>query len=236
MSINDDLVVLVTGASRGAGKGIALALAPGATVYVTGRSTAAQPGPDGLPGTVADTAAEIDSRGGRGIAVVCNHGDDRQVEDLFDRIGLEQGRLDVLVNNATALPDLPDSPRQGFWERPLADEVKPLDIGLRSHYVASHLGARMMAAAGRGLIAFTSSPGARTYLPGFHGPSYGAGKAGTDKMAFDMAQELRPHGVAVASIWMGVLRTERVEANFAADPKLAEERFPGIESRSTPGG
>jgi NAD(P)-dependent dehydrogenase (short-subunit alcohol dehydrogenase family) len=232
VSLDNDRVVLVTGASRGAGKGIALALAPGATVYVTGRATAGAPGE--LPGTVDATAAEIGARGGTGIAVACDHADDRQVEALFRRIEDEHGRLDVLVNNAIALPGELPGPRP-FWEMPLDEELRVLDVGLRSHYVAGWHAARLMARQRSGLIVFTSSPGARTHLPGVHTPPYGAGKAGSDKMAFDMACELRPFGVAVLSVWMGLLVTERVLANMAAAEAAGAAPidgtlFPGMET------
>src|SRR6201990_2933707 len=97
-------VAVVTGASRGIGKGIAIALgAEGATVYVTGRTVT--PGSYPLPGTVGETAAAVDARGGKGIAVPVDHGDDAQVAALFDQVKREQGRLDILVNNAFSLPE-----------------------------------------------------------------------------------------------------------------------------------
>src|SRR2546427_7437643 len=97
-------IAVVTGASRGIGRGIALALADrGATVYVTGRTVT--PGSHPLPGTVGETAAEVDRRGGTGIAVPVGHGKDDQVAALFEQVAREQGRLDLLVNNAFSLPD-----------------------------------------------------------------------------------------------------------------------------------
>ena len=197
------IVAVVTGASRGAGKGIALALgAAGATVYVTGRTE--QEGSAPLPGTIHATAREVDALGGRGIAIPCDHGDDAQVAALFAQVREEQGGLDILVNNATFLHD--DLIHPGpFWRKPLA-MTGILDVGLRSGYVASWHAAPMMAAQGRGLIVFTSSFGANCYM---HGPAYGAQKAGIDKFAHDMAVDLRPYGVAAVSLWMGPLRTAR---------------------------
>jgi NAD(P)-dependent dehydrogenase (short-subunit alcohol dehydrogenase family) len=205
-------VALVTGASRGAGKGIALALgAAGATVYVTGRSQHEGDAP--LPGTIHATASEIDRLGGRGIALPCDHADDAQVAALFARIRAEQGRLDVLVNNATVLHDELIRPAP-FWEKPL-DLVNILDVGLRSAYVASWHAAPLMTQQRDGLIVFTSSFGASCYM---HGAAYGAQKAGVDKFAKDMAVDLKPYNVAAVSIWMGMLKTERTERVIAAHP------------------
>ncbi len=196
-------VCLVTGASLGVGKGIALALgSAGATVYVTGRSGKATDNPFG--GTVFATAEEVTKRGGRGVAVVCDHGDDQQVRALFKRIEQESGRLDVLVNNATAIPEGLTEPGP-FWEKPLGF-VKLLDVGLRSNYVASWLAAPMLIRQG-GLVVNSSSPGAKCYV---HGPAYGAAKAGVDKMSHDMAHDFKPHGVAVVAIWLGLVKTEKV--------------------------
>ena len=198
------VVAVVTGASRGAGKGIALALgAEGATVYLTGRSQKEGDAP--LPGTIHATAEAITKAGGKGIAVACDHRDDTQVKALFDRVQREQGHLDILVNNATSLHDQLIQ-KGGFWEKSL-DLVDILDVGLRSSYVASWYAAPMMVAQKRGLIVFTSSFGGNCYM---HGPAYGAQKAGVDKLARDMAIDLRKHNVAAASIWMGILRTDRL--------------------------
>lgn len=225
MGLVHDRVVLVTGASRGAGKGIALGLAKGATVYVTGRTAREGEHDQGLPGTVHATAEAITARGGTGVGVVCDHSDDEQVEALFERIEKESGRLDVLVSNAIALPPHPPGGR-GFWEMPLQPELEVLNVGLRSHYVSDYYAARMMVRQGEGLIVHTSSPGARTHLPGVHTPPYGAGKAGSDKMIYDIACELRPHGVAALSIWIGLLMTERVMASKVSTSGL----FPGMET------
>lgn len=202
-------VALVTGASRGAGAGIARGFGElGYTVYVTGRtlSPGKAKGWDGsiLPGTVAETAAAVTGAGGTGIAVMCDHDDDAQVARLFQQIEREQGRLDVLVNNATYIHhQLID--KLPFWEKEL-DAVKILGVGLRSAYVASWHAAKMMVNQGRGLIAFGSSFGGSCYM---HGPAYGAQKAGVDKFAHDMEHDFRGTGVISVSIWMGPLVTER---------------------------
>jgi len=218
MSLKQDRVVVVTGASRGAGKGIAVALgATGATVYVTGRTR--EEGDAPLPGTVQATADAVTAAGGKGVAVYCDHAEDAQVAALFEQVWAEQGRLDILVNNATVVHDaLTDT--GPFWAKPLA-LVDILNVGLRCHYVASWYAAPLLLANGEGLVVNTSSFGGRIYM---HGPAYGAGKAGMDKMAHDMAIDFAPHGVAVISLWMGLLATERTLRVFAAQP----EKYAGM--------
>lgn len=202
-------VALVTGASRGAGRGIARGFGElGYTVYVTGRTVSPgdAKGWDGsvLPGTVAETAAEVTAAGGKGIAVMCDHADDAQVAALFAQIKGEQGRLDVLVNNATYIHHQLIE-KKPFWEKEL-DAVKILDVGLRSAYVASWHAALLMVKQGSGVIGFGSSFGGSCYM---HGPAYGAQKAGVDKFAHDMEHDLRGTGVVAVSVWMGPLVTER---------------------------
>jgi NAD(P)-dependent dehydrogenase (short-subunit alcohol dehydrogenase family) len=214
-------IAVVTGATRGAGKGIALALGTaGMTVYVTGRSQAG--GDSEYGGTVAETARLIDEAGGHGIAVPVDHADDEQVAELFARVEKDHGRLDLLVNNAAKV--LASSAK--FWERPL-ETVDLITVGLRSHYVASYYAAPLLIANGRGLIVNTGHYGAVSYHVG---PAYGAQKAGADKMAADMAKELRPHKVAAVSIWMGGLDTERVRALLSA-AALAGRETPQFTGR-----
>jgi len=221
---NQPIVAVVTGASRGAGKGIALALgATGATVYVTGRSQ--QEGDAVLPGTIYATAKEIDALGGKGIPVFCDHADDQDVAALFEQVKRESGRLDILVNNATFIHDQLIQ-RGGFWEKSL-DLVNILDVGLRSGYVASHFAAPLLIASGKGLIVFTSSFGASCYM---HGPAYGAQKVGVDKFAKDMAVDLRSHNVAAVSLWMGPLRTERTLDVWSREPEKYAAFEPFAES------
>ena len=195
-------VAVVTGASRGAGRGIARALgAAGWRVYLTGRTV----GPD--------DAAAVTAAGGEGIAVPVDHADDASVGELFARVEADGGELNLLVNNAAAISDaLTD--RAPFWEKPLAlGDV--IDVGLRSAYVASWHAAPLLLRGDRGLIVFTSSPGAACYM---HDPAYGAQKAGLDKMAGDMAVDFSGTGVCTVSIWMGILLTERLRRAFDGRP------------------
>jgi NAD(P)-dependent dehydrogenase (short-subunit alcohol dehydrogenase family) len=205
---------VVTGASRGVGRGIAIALgAAGDTVYVTGRSLDRPTGD--WPGTLADTAAEIGRRGGRGIAVACDHADDAQTKALFERIARDEGRLDLLVNNAFGMPDYAATPGP-YWERPLDLWTSTIDVGLRSSYVATYYAVPMMLRQNRGLVVFTSGPGASVHL---HPLPYGIGKIGHDKLAHDLAHELRPHQIASVSLWLGLIRTDRTLANMKRAPE-----------------
>lgn len=228
--MNKERIALVTGASRGAGAGIARGFGElGYTVYVTGRTVSPghARGWDGsvLPGTVSETAAAVSERGGHGIPVICDHADDAQVAALFERIAADHGRLDILVNNAAfihhqLIEKLP------FWEKEL-DAQYILDVGLRSAYVASWHAARMMVRQGSGLIAFTSSFGATCYM---HGPAYGAQKAGLDKLAHDMEHDFRGTGVAAVSLWLGPQLTERSAIARRTNPEQYEEFIAAAEN------
>lgn len=194
-------IALVTGASRSVGKGIALALgSAGWTVYVTAR------GEVGAGGPLDETAAAVSARGGRGIAVQCDHRDDAQIAALFTRIADEcDGRLDLLVNNVWAAPKGFAGFTEKFWQRPLSDWDSLIGVGLRAHYVASVHAAQLMVARGSGLIANISSFGTRGHL---HSVLYGMSKAGLDKMAADMAAELTGTGVSAISLWPGLVKNE----------------------------
>lgn len=194
----DDLVIVVTGASRGLGRGLARGFgAAGATVFVTGRTS----------GELDAAVEEIESSGGHGIAVPCDHSNDEQVRALFEQVAERGGKLDILVNNATAVDQLALASPGGFWEKPL-HLVDMIDVGLRSSYVAAYYASPLMVPAGRGLIANISFYGAVTT---FHGPAYGAAKAGTDKMTMDMAVDLAPHGVVAVSLWPGFILTDFIK-------------------------
>jgi NAD(P)-dependent dehydrogenase (short-subunit alcohol dehydrogenase family) len=204
-------VALVTGATRGIGKGIAVELGTaGATVYFTGRSTTEDPM---RPGTVGATAREIEAAGGRAIGIPCDHHDDAQVAAVFERIAAEQGHLDLLVNNATA--ELTSMVGKKAWELPLSLWDDVIGVGLRSHYVASVFAARSMTRQRSGLIVNVSSHGSREYLMGV---IYGVGKAGVEKLTADLAKELREYGVTVLSIWPGLVKSESRLVHAVREP------------------
>ncbi|XP_005998951.1 dehydrogenase/reductase SDR family member 1 [Latimeria chalumnae] len=193
-------VSIVTGASRGIGKGIALQLSEaGATVYITGRSM----------DSLKETAAEVTSRGGKCIPVVCDSSKEEDIQALFEKVRQEQnGRLDILVNNAySGVEPIFSHVGKTFWEMPATiwDDIN--NVGLRGHYFCSVYAAQMMVEAKQGLIVVISSMGGLRYL--FNVP-YGIGKAACDRLAADCAVELRKHGVASVSLWPGAVRTEKI--------------------------
>ena len=207
-------VAVVTGASRGIGKGIALALgAQGATVYVTGRTVTS--GIYSLPGTVGETAAEVDRRGGQGVAVQVDHSDDDQVAALFHQIRCEQGRLDILVNNAFAIPEDLTDPKP-FWEKPLSN-WDMVDVGVRSNFVAAWHAAQLMVGQKSGLIVAISG---YVGVTNTYGVIFGMCKAAVDRMARDMAIEFQPHNVASISLWQGLTLTERAQNDLARNPEM----------------
>jgi NAD(P)-dependent dehydrogenase (short-subunit alcohol dehydrogenase family) len=202
-------VAVVTGASRGIGKGIALALAEeGMTVYITGRTV--NEGDYYLPGTVGETARLCDERGGKGIAVPCDHGDDAAVAALFERVKREQGRLDILVNNAFVIPEDLLEPK-GFWEKSLSN-WEMFEVGVKSNFVAAWHAAQIMVPQGSGLIVAISGYSAVTYT--YH-VLFGASKTAVGRMSRDMAVELKPHNVASVTLWQGLTLTEKAKDNLA---------------------
>lgn len=211
-------VALVAGSSRGAGAGVARALgAAGATVYVTGRSVRGGPPPsDGAAGTVQGTAEEVTRRGGVGVPASCDHTDDEQVAALFRRIHSEQGRLDLLVNavwGGNEVPSLQADWGRPFWEVEAAPAWdKMFNQGVRAALIASHHAARLMAAQDSGLIVnVTFCYPDRRYVGHL---MYDLAKHCLSRMAFGLAEELRPHGVCAVAVSPGHMRTERVLAHF----------------------
>ena len=193
-------IAVVTGASRGIGRGTAIALAEkGATVYVTGRTS----GTGEL--TIDRTVELVEQAGGRGVAVLTDHGDDAQIAALFERVGADEGRIDILVNNVYKIPD-PPAWGGGFWDHPVSIWDDQVGIGLRAHYIATWHAAPLLFAGGPGgFICNVSSPGGQSY---HFSSSYGAGKAGLDRLGADMALELQPKGIACVTLYPGSVSTE----------------------------
>lgn len=207
-------IAVVTGASRGAGRGIALELgAAGATVYVTGRTMRGTTSTAQRRETVEDTAEVVSAQGGVGIAVACDHTVDEQVAALFERVRQEQGGLDLLVNNAwggyEGYNEAPfDAP---FWEQPIARWDRMFTAGLRSHLVSTRAAVPLMLPQRRGLIIHTT-----TFMGDeYHGSVfYDVVKTAINRMAFGMGQDLRPHEIAVLALAPGWMRTEVILETF----------------------
>ncbi|XP_037131936.1 dehydrogenase/reductase SDR family member 1 [Syngnathus acus] len=216
-------ICVVTGASRGIGKGIALQLCEaGATVYITGRKEA----------PLNETATQVNQRGGKCVPVICDSTNDSDIEKLFERIKLEQsGRLDLLVNNAYAgVQTIFENQGKKFWETEPSMWDTINNTGLRSHYICSVYAARMMVAQGQGLIITISSMGGVRYL--FNVP-YGVGKAACDRMAADMALELRKSGVASISLWPGPVKTEIIEEMVLSDDSQQKTKDVFVNGETT---
>ncbi len=191
----NDRVAVITGATRGVGNGVARALArEGARVYITGRSA-----PDGAPEDGI-------------ISIRCDHREETDVLAAFARITRETQGVDILVNNVWGGYDrMIDNGvftwSKPFWEQPVWRWDAMFSAGVRAHYRASQLAAPSMIAKGRGLIVNISFWAAQKHIGNV---AYGVAKAATDKMSADMAVELAPHGVAVVSLYPGLVRTEKV--------------------------
>lgn len=214
----------MTGASRGIGKGIALALGEqGATVYVTGRTTG-----DG-DRTIDTTARLVTEAGGEGRAIKCDHGDDAQIAELFAQIGREVDRIDILVNNVYKIPN-PPAWGGGYWDHPIQVWDDQVGIGLRAHYVASWHAAKLMFASKNAAMINVSSPGGQSY---HFSCSYGAGKAGLDRLTADMAVELEPKGIPAIVLYPGSVSTEFIQdAAQSQEMDLSQSQTPLLVGRS----
>jgi dehydrogenase/reductase SDR family protein 1 len=209
-------IAVVTGASRGVGKGIALGLGKaGATVYVTGRSIEPKKDAGKLGGTIFKTAEAVTDLGGKGIAIHCDHTRDEQTQAAFEQVERESGRLDILVNNAWAGYE---NMREGrvftyfkpFWEQPFWRWDAMFDAGVRAAYTSAAFAARQMTKQQSGLIVNISFWSAQKYM---NNTAYGVSKAAVDKMTAYMALELEKFKVAVVSLYPGLVRTEAVMKN-----------------------
>lgn len=206
-------VAIVTGASRGVGKGVALGLAEaGATIYLTGRTVEEGQGVGNLPGSLRRTVEEVQRLGGRAIGVRCDHRNHDEVRALFARVADEHGRLDILVNNVWGgyeyfWDGTPFWNEQGFWTVPLSRWDAMFDAGVRPHYVCSVLAAPLMIAQRSGLIVNISFFAAQKNDSGV---AYGVARAADDRMAAGMAHELHVHNVAAVALYPGLVRTESI--------------------------
>ncbi len=179
-----------------------------------------------MPGTIEDTADEVTAAGGRGIAVPCDHTDEEQVAALVARVQRDAGRLDVLVNNAwgghesftLASLDLP------FWEQTLDHWQSMFDHGVRNHLVACRAAAPFLVRQGHGLIVTTTYWDRDRYIKG--NLFYDLAKATMNRLAFAVAEELRPHGITSLAVAPGWMRTELILAGFRTD----EQRWTEVEA------
>ncbi|HVP01597.1 MAG TPA: SDR family oxidoreductase [Solirubrobacteraceae bacterium] len=214
-------VALVAGATRGAGRAIAVELgARGATVYATGRSTRAGRSPMNRPETIEETAERIDAAGGRGIAVRVDHSDSAQVAALVARIGAEQGgRLDVLVNDIWGGDPLAVWGRP-FWEHPLDDALEMQRLAVGTHLITAWHAVPLLVACGRGLVVEVTDGESDRYRGSFY---YDLAKASVIRMARGMAEDLRPHGVAAVAVTPGFLRSEAMLDHFGVTEETWRE-------------
>ena len=226
-------VALVTGASRGVGKGIVMGLCEaGASVYLTGRSTRVHGRTGKMPGTIDETAEEAAALGGSATAIRCDHRDDAQVQDVIERIRREQGRLDVLVNNVWGgyeyMHDRLEFDLWGApsWTRPLTLWDENFDAGPRAHYVSTALAAPLMIAQGGGLIVTISFFTGESYEGDV---IYTLAKGTSTRMMRCMAHELRPHRVAALTLYPGLVRTEAV---LEGDHDLTNSESPQFVGRT----
>lgn len=228
-------VALVAGATRGAGRGIAVALgAAGATVYVTGRSSrTAGRSPMNRPETIEETAERVDAAGGRGLAVRVDHSDPAQVAALLARIRAEQGRLDVLVNDVWGGDPLTrwEVP---FWEQPLDDGLQLVRQAVETHVITSWHAAPLLIETGGGLVVEVTDGAGPAYRGSFF---YDLAKAGVIRLAVAQAEELRAHRVTAVALTPGFLRSEAMLDHFgvseatwreaiAQDPHFAHSETP----------
>jgi NAD(P)-dependent dehydrogenase (short-subunit alcohol dehydrogenase family) len=237
----EQLVAVVAGGSRGAGRGIALALGEAkATVYVAGRTTrGGAPPPDGAPGTIDDTAEAVTARGGRGIAVRADLSRPAEVAALFDRVDRESGRVDLLANAVWGGHDLYPTAEammaawgQPFWEQP--DTVWPamMKAAVHAYYLASVQAARRMVARGRGLIVgITDGVVAGASPADLTGPLlWDLAHATINRLLQGMSAEAKPRGVAVVTLMPGFMRTERVERVMTSDEVRRMFKYDRAES------
>src|SRR5215204_3793532 len=208
-------VAVVAGATRGAGRGIAcMPREAGATVYCTGRNSRERPNTEGIyagrPETIEETAETVSARGGCGIPVRTDHLDERQVEALFARVSKEQRRLDVLVNDISECEEHEWKP---FWKLSLDKGLRALRQGIHTHIITTRYAAPVMVKQKGGLVVEVGDGDALFYRGNLF---YDLVKVTTSRLAYDWAEELRPHGVAAVAVTPGFMRTEVVLERLGA--------------------
>ncbi|MFJ9592074.1 SDR family oxidoreductase [Streptomyces virginiae] len=202
-------VALVAGATRGAGRGIAVQLgARGATVYVSGRSTRGRRSEYDRPETIEETAELVTAAGGRGIAVVADHLVPAEVEALVRRIDTEQGRLDVLVNDIWGGETLFEWDST-VWEHDLDKGLRLLRLAVETHAVTSHFAVPLLLREPGGLVV-EMTDGTADYNSAHYRVSffYDIAKSSVLRMAFALGHELGPRGATAVALTPGWLRSE----------------------------
>jgi NAD(P)-dependent dehydrogenase (short-subunit alcohol dehydrogenase family) len=206
-----DKVAVVAGATRGAGRGIACMLGEaGATVYCTGRSVRGRPATGSRPETIEETAEMVDAYGGSGIAVQVDHSVEEQVAALFERVGAEQGQLDILVNDIWGGDELSEWDKP-FWELSIQKGLLMQQRGVHTHIITSRYGAPLMIKAGRGLIVEITDGDTLAYRGNLF---YDLAKTAVIRLAYAMAEELRPYHVTALAVTPGFLRSEAMLDHF----------------------
>jgi NAD(P)-dependent dehydrogenase (short-subunit alcohol dehydrogenase family) len=209
-----DRIAVVAGGTRGAGRGIAVELgAAGATVYVTGRTTAAERSPIGRPETIEDTAHLVDEVGGTGIPVRIDHTEPEQVRTLIERIADGHGRLDILVNDVWGGDPLTewDTP---LWQHDLTNGIALLRNAVETHIITSWHAAPLLAKTPGSLLIEVTDGVSDRYRGSLF---YDLAKAAAIRLAVAQAADLRPHGVTVVALTPGFLRSEAVLEHFGVD-------------------
>ena len=236
-------VAVVAGATRGAGRGIAHRLgAAGATVYCTGRSVRGAPATPGRPETIDETAALVSEAGGTGVAVQVDHTVEAEVAALFDRVRREAGRLDVLVNDVWGGDALTEWGTP-FWKLDLDKGFLMLRRAVFAHLITSRHGVPLMVERGGHLVLEITDGDASTNRHYRGNLFYDLAKASAIRLAFGMAEELRPHGIAAVALSPGFLRSEAMLDHFgvteatwrdaiAQDPHFAESETPAYIGRA----
>jgi NAD(P)-dependent dehydrogenase (short-subunit alcohol dehydrogenase family) len=212
-------VALVTGASRGAGRAIAIELGKaGATVYVTGRSTKGN-STQNFPGTIDDTAAQIDEAGGTGIAVRCDHTVDAETKAVIEQIREEQGKLNILINNVWGAHDIGVNPG-AFWEQSLENWDTMFTAGVRAQLATNHFAIPLLRENKEALIVHTTFWDEGKYTGQFY---YDLAKNALVRMAYGLSEELKEDGIAVMAVSPGFMRTELVLEHMGVDEENWQE-------------